>query len=687
MDKRTTKKAPAVNWKWLLLLIFITGLVPLLVYANTLSFGLVFNDPVTFKQVFNYSMGGPEAYLRPFMQPYVRSSFFDDIAHYKSTFGWYHLVNVWIHMGAAVALALLTFVVARRTASDESANVAPYTVAGLAGLIYGCHPLAAQSASYISARWASLGASNFLVALLFFSFIPFSQGAIRVWAIVATVIYSGMCITSSETGLVLVPSMVALFYLLKPASKSAKDWAFDRPIITALTGVFTVVVPVLLLAGSAPAAAPNYFGMTPLSATAYYATQAKAFLTYYTRTFFVPFGLSVDPPYAHASGFGDILAIGGIILFAGCIYAMYRWRAHKLLFLGLWLTVAGYLPHCLIQQQDAVSDPAFYLSLGGLSLVAAWSLAEIWRGAFKSEAPKMVAVVVVLAILAVVQNLNFKDNAALVSSILATNQRSVLADCLSAQQKLNSGDAAGAIKEADDAISIDPASARGYYIRGLAQLRMHEDSEAKNSFEKAQDRATKQRLELLADIKYGLAEAYLNMDKTDKATEVAKEGFSLDPYAARAKYIMGLIALKQRNYNMAMGYLEQALQQGVADARLPGARVLLGLQQWNAAQQLASSLAATGNSPEVQLILGNAALAQGDLKTAEPALTAALKANSHNAEAMALLSILYQKKGDKAVAESYHKDAVALDPQVFTKLLMPAAAPLPKSAKPAQAQM
>ena len=687
MNKRNTSKAAVVNWKWLLLLVLIVGGIPFLLYANTLSYGLVLNDTQTFKHVFSSGLSGPEAFLRPFMQPYVRMSFFDDVSHYRAEFGWYHLVNVWVHLGSAVALAALVFVVARRLSVESADKLAPYVVAGLSGLIYGCHPLAAQSASYISARWAPLGASNFLLALMFFSLMLMTGGAIRVWCIIATVVYSGMCITSSETGLVLVPSMVALFYLLKPQKKSAKQWALDRPIVTALTGLFTIVVPILLAAGFAQAAVYNSYGMTRIHHVGYYATQMKALFTYYTRSFFAPFGLSIDPPFAQARDFADPLAIAGILLLAASIYAMWRYRAHKLLFLGLWIAVMGYLPHALLYQPDTVSDPAFYLSLGGLSLVAAWAMCEIWGGPLRAMAPKVVAVLVVLAALSVMHNLDFRDNAALIDATFKSNHRSVLANCLAGQESLVKGDTAGAIKDADEAISLDNQSAMGYYIRGAAQLRMREDSEAKNSFEKAQERASKDRSPLLGDIKYGLVEAYLNMDKLDKATSIAKEAFSLDPYAPRARYVMGLIALKQRKYSMAMSYLEEALKQGVADARLPGAKVLLGLQQWASAQQVASSVAATDNSPEVQLILGNAALAANDLKAAEPALSAALKANSRNAEAMALLSILYDKKGDKTVAESYHKDAVELDPQVFSKLLMPSSVPTPQAPKSVQAKM
>lgn len=672
MQKRSSKR-PAVNWKWLSIIVAVVGALPFLLYTNTFWFGLVFNDVETIRQVLSAGEPAPfDMILRPLTEPWVRASFVLDFMHYQTAFGWYHLVNVWIHLSAAVALALLVFAIARRIAADGADPVSPYSVAALAGLIYGSHPLAVQTATYLSARWSGLGASNFLFALLFFVLILSTEGAIRVWCVLLTLAYSIMCLASGEMSLMLVPSMVAVYYLLKPATLKWNEWALEHPIITPLTAVFSLAIPFFVLLGVQSAAVPNWHGFPKLEPIAYFATQAKAFLTYYTRVFFAPLGLSIDPPFAQAANFSDMLSIGGLLLVIACIYVMYRYRHHKLLFFGLWLTLAGYLPHSLIVQQDAVSDPAFYLSLSGLSLVAAWSLLEIWRGAIKSESPKVIPVVLVLGALSVVHNLNFRNDPALVASILTTNHRSVLGTALSARQKLNHEDFAGAVKDADEAISLDPNSALAYTIRGQAQLRMHRESEAKHSFEKATDLAIAQRLPILAQIKYGLAEAYIAMGNTERATDVANQAFRLDPHAPRAKYVMGLLALKNKNYPMAMSYLQEARRQGVVDAILPGAKVLLGMKQWSETAQLSRLVLKAGNDPEAQLILGNASLALNDLASAESALKEALKGRLHNAETMALLSILYERKGDKAVAESYHNEAMQLDAKIFSNLTLPA---------------
>ena len=95
------------------------------------------------------------------------------------------------------------------------------------------------------------------------------------------------------------------------------------------------------------------------------------------------------------------------------------------------------------------------------------------------------------------------------------------------------------------------------------------------------------------------------------------------------------------------------------------------MKQYDEAAHIAAQIATSNDEPEGQLILGNAALALNDLPLAEQSLKNALRENPHNAEVMALLSILYEKKGDKVVAESYHNDAIQRDPQIFSKLLLP----------------
>lgn len=667
-----------IRWKWVAAIAAILFAVVFAIYMNTFWYGLVFNDTLTL-QTIAAEANNPKSlattpmdpFIRPFTQPWVRASFITDMQHYTSDFGWYHLVNVWLHFSSALTLATLVFVVAlRNPATNKNADY-PYALAGLSGLIYACHPLAAQTATYLSARYAGLGAANFLLALLFYSFIFNSKGALRVWSSLLTVAFTLMCLDSSEVGLALAPSMVALFFLLKPAKISWRDWPLDHPFLIGITVAVAIALPIFVMAGFEPVAIPNSYGLPKLNAAAYYATQFKSLLTYYTRCFVVPFGLSIDPPYATANGFADVGALLGVVLFAGIVFGAYYFRRNAVMFFGIWLTLAGFLPHALVIQQDAVSDAAIYLAVGGMSIALAWFLFEVWPGELKSVVPKAVAVLIVLAGLSVVRNLDFRNDDALVAATLKSNPRSELSTATQAMLSLKSEKYEEAGKYAQQLVNDNPNQALAQYVLGQSLLRRSDAKGAIAALEKSAKLSEEQHLPTKASAKFALAEAYLDSGQEQKASATLNQAIGDDPHNGRGVYLLGLMSLRKKQYEPAMAYLQQALQMGVAEARTPAVRALMGMNRYDAALGVAQKIVTTNDTPENQLLLGNAAVGANDLPTAEKALKAALKANPQSAEAMALLSILYEKRGDKVLADSYHNDAVKRDPEVFSKILLP----------------
>lgn len=666
--------ATKINWRWISIIAFTLLAVVFACYTNTFWYGLVFNDNLTLENAGSFDATPLDGLARPFTQPWTRSSYLTDMRHYAAGFGWYHLVSVWIHFSASFALAALAFRVARNHKGDGQGFIAyPYALAGVAGLIYACHPLAVQSATYISARSSGLGASNFLLALLFFSFLPFTKGAIRIWCTIITLAFSWMCLTSNEVALALAPSMVALFFLLKPAKIEWKDWALDHPFVVALSAAMSLLAPVLLAGGFQPAGAPNRFGLPMLSAVAYYATELKALLTYYTRSFFVPIGLSLDPPYTLAKGFGDLLAIGGIVLLSGLGFMLYRWRTRSVLFLGLWLTLAGFLPHAAILQHDPVADSAFYLSLGGLSLAVAWLLLEIWPVSQSATGPKMAFVLLILAGLTVWHNLDYGSDEKLIAATLRTNQFSELGLVYAAMESYKKRDYDDTLKRADEALRVENQSALAWLTKGQALLRLRQFDEARDALMKAETISKAQRLPLTGAIRYNLAESYLRMNppQLENANKALTEGIEVDPRNARAAYVMGLLMLERKQYQEAAVYMQRAMQHGISEAVIPATRAMMGMKDFATAHQMADRLLVTDPSPEVQLLVGNAALGTNELDHAEKALKAAVQDPRYAAEAMALLSIVYERKGDKVLAASYHNDAVKRDAAIFSKLLLP----------------
>src|SRR5262249_34615645 len=130
--------------------------------------------PITFTQLKFDGQSGffeklwSDAIWRPLSAPWCRSSFATDMQNYGQQFGWYHLVNIFLHLSSCIALYSLVFRLSWRFKNDGRSLLNPYRVALLSAAIYACHPLAVQATTYISARYAPLAVANFLLALNFF---------------------------------------------------------------------------------------------------------------------------------------------------------------------------------------------------------------------------------------------------------------------------------------------------------------------------------------------------------------------------------------------------------------------------------------------------------------------------------------------------------------------------------------
>lgn len=674
----TTKRASGPSWKWLLILAGVLALLVGAVYANTLWMGLVFNDYATLGQL---KMQDPEAYFsslwldaftRPLSEPWVKASFALDLTNYGSNFGWYHLVNLFLHLSACLALFTLVFRLSWVLRAQGKSVVDPYRLAVVCAILYAAHPLSAQSATYISARYAPLCAANFLIALNFFLVALLGDHPWqRWWGVIFATLFAVMCLDSGQYGVSLPFMMFGLFFILKPPAMKPLDWMINRPLVAGILMALCMVIPFVWVAGVTSGAVPNFYGFPPPeSKAAYVATQAKAFATYYTRTFFVPVGLSMDPPYTRASDFADVFALLGTVMLAGCVAALYFLRKQPILVFGFALLLAGYLPHVAFVQQERVADPIFYLSLAGLCTIAGWFIVQLIQGTHKQAAGKFAIIVVFLVGLSVMRNLDFATDEGLVASTLRTNPTSSLALTFSAMQNFKKNQYEKSLSDANQAALADPNLALAYLTKGYALSALKRYDEAKPVFVKAIELAKKQKLNILNDCKLALAQNYIHQNKPFEVNALVYPSLAGNPNNGKALYLLGMGAYERHSYEEAYMYLSRAAQSGDPDSLVPLSDTALRLRNLPVAFKIAEMAATRNDTAESQLAYGTAALAVNRLDVATTALTKALKEKPDSAEAMALLSVLYERKNDKVLAESYRKDATSRNADVFSELPM-----------------
>jgi tetratricopeptide (TPR) repeat protein len=650
-------------------------------YINTLFQGTVFHDELSILLINSDNMrnhtGLSDVIVRPLTQPWVRQSFLQDETSYGTTFSWYHLVNVYFHWLSAVALFALTFRLSWRWRNDcnerhEGAiNVDPYKIAVACALIFACHPLCAQSATYLSARYSSMGACNYLLSLNFFLVGLFGRDALRVWGYILCAATGWMCLASSEIGLTLPIALLALFFLAGRKQVKWKEWALNHPYVCGLLIAIAVCAPFAPFFGFQLAALPNWYGMGKASQIQYYATQAKAFLSYYLRCFLAPIGLSVDPPYAQATSFGDPLSLMGAAALAGLVAALVRFRQRRLLALGLGLTLLGLLPHFVIPQAELVADPVLYLSFAGLSITVVALTEHIFAGTWKSFLEKFAPVIVVLAGLAIVHNLDFRDNRILAEKTFKVNSQSAIGYTLLAMTDLGEKKNIQAITDVDKALDINKADAIAWLSKGVALNRVGDYSDADQALQEAVSQSDIQHLALRQTARLELAQNDLQLNKIDDADMLVKSALPENPYNPQAIFLIGKVFYARHSYKEAAMYLHRAYTLHVLAALQPLADCALHLQEFGRAIPVAQQAVSFDNSRRSKLILANAFFGAKQMPFAQGLVSEMLKQSPNSADALALQSLIDEQSSKPDAAKVHREAALKLDPKVFDQLVVP----------------
>jgi lipopolysaccharide biosynthesis regulator YciM len=183
----------------------------------------------------------------------------------------------------------------------------------------------------------------------------------------------------------------------------------------------------------------------------------------------------------------------------------------------------------------------------------------------------------------------------------------------------------------------------------------------------------------------GLAESY---GHTGKAEQIPMLVSTAMPYSAdrsRMVYLMALSAYHTKDYKTAYSYLAKLVKNSVL---MPETLYMMSssayeLGNYRESYQIARLANLTEPGPKSQLILAKNALIEHNSKDATESLQKLIKTEPDNTEALALMALAQEQAGEKALAQSYRKDALKRDPNIFAKVKIPQAQEAP--VKPEQA--
>ncbi|OGL39596.1 MAG: hypothetical protein A2043_00970 [Candidatus Schekmanbacteria bacterium GWA2_38_9] len=421
----------------------------------------------------------------------------------------YHLVNLIIHILTAFLIYLITLGLLLKKETEKNPDC--FVVAILASLIFLIHPLATESATYISSRSSLMSCFFYLLSLYFFV-----KGSAEDRE---SIVFSSACIFSflmalgSKEIAITLPLITVLsdYYFISDGDRKKIFSNFRRFHLP--LAISAIVVILLKFSYAIRLESPDRVERgfySHILSTAYA-------LIFYLKKFFLPLNLNIDPDFKI---FDSVFHSGiVVILFAALmllITAVKLYPEKKIIsFSIIWFFIT-LSPHFLIRLRDIGAERWLYLSLAGFGFFSAGLFVEL-KNVFQKKG-KNIFVGSILLIIFLFSATTIARNKVWENGI------SLWAD----------------------AVKKSPNKFRPYNNLGEAYSAMGEIDMALQEYEIAS------RLNPMADrVHYNLGNAYSKKGEIDPAIASFTRATELNPSYAKAYNNLGSIYLNNGNLQKA----------------------------------------------------------------------------------------------------------------------------------------
>ncbi|HMO01747.1 MAG TPA: hypothetical protein PKA79_01950 [Oligoflexia bacterium] len=301
---------------------------------------------------------------------------------YKNLF-YFHILTFLFYIILLIAIQKLTYRLLTWSDSINEQNSMRDRVnwwfAFMASVIFGLHPVSAETVNYIIQRADLYSALFSVVALLIYTnwhngkklclyFIPITLGVL-----------------AKESTLAFGP-IFAAYILLFEQNSSLNIIRERRKLLGAVIKtlpVFFLMIALFYLNRSMHSGAPINFSKMPI----YWATQTYVVFRYF-RAFFLPYDLTADTDWHLASSFYDSAVILGALFIFGLSLTIYKLSFSKKLrvisFGLLWFLLA-LLPTSIIPLDEVTNDHRMFFSFVGLVIALSASLKFIYYQYLSAE--------------------------------------------------------------------------------------------------------------------------------------------------------------------------------------------------------------------------------------------------------------------------------------------------------------
>ena len=468
--------------------------------------------------------------------------------------GWFHLVNVLLHL----ANTLLLFAVLKKMTGAlwPSAFVAA---------AFATHPMHVESVAWIAERKDVL--STLFLLLTLAAYVSYVRRRSLVRYLLTVLLFA--------SGLLAKPMLVTLPFLLLLLD----DWPLDR--FAAPRAVKTAAIPdrrrilyriiiekIPFFVLSAVSSVITFIvqkdsGAVPdINALSLQSRVANAFLSYakYIGKMFWPQDLAVFYPLDARTIQSWQMVLCALLMIVVSVLAIRFGRKQKYLFVGWFWYLGTLLPVSgLIQVgSHAMADRYTYIPYIGLFIIIAWGLPELlskWPQRKIALGISMVIVLTTLGICAHRQVRYWNNSTALFSHAIKVTRNNYIAHCNLGTVYGKLGRYQDEIEAYKQAIRIKPDYAEAHYNLGIAygELGRHQDAVE----------AYKQAIRIkpdYAEAQSNLGVAYSKLGRHQDAVEAYKQAIRIKPDYADAHYMLGVTYGGLGRYQDAIEAFKQAVR-------------------------------------------------------------------------------------------------------------------------------
>lgn len=484
----------------------------------------------------------------------------------------YHLLNMTVHITAALALFGIVRQTLIRQVPGYSAALTAFTIA----LIWLVHPLNTQAVTYIVQRSESMMGMFYL--LVMYCAIRLIDRPNHPGWLAAAFVCCLLGMLSKEV-MITAPVMVMVYdwvFLRRPAQRILAERGRLYLMLMATWVVYPVLGMELFVEGKAAG-----FGYETLAWWQYALTQPLVILKY-LRLAVWPHPLIFDySHYAQHTRF-EVESVPEavwnitwpilLVLLLFVLSAWRVWRRHPLGFIGAWFFITLSITSSVLKIADLMVEHRMYLPSAAVVtlvvMVGRWLCSKsVGPAGVRLIAPLSVACVVVsFSFLTVRRNTEYQSKVALWHTVTKHQPRNprgwhnlgaaydkLAQKAQGPRQRRQLADIA--LKYWERTIKISPSHDEAHNGIGTIWLELGSLDMAMQRFQRA--------IELVPEdpeYQHNLGEIYLRRGELEKAVEQYRKAISLRPTYAKAHNNLGVATMRQANFEEAIQLFEKAVQ-------------------------------------------------------------------------------------------------------------------------------